>query len=71
MSIRKLSVALAAATLAAAPAAVQATPGNRTAAPSSGENELMRGSLLWILVIIGLIVGLILLLDGDNDPVSP
>ena len=71
MSIRRLSVALVAATLFAAPVAAQAAPVGRTAAPSSGENELIRGSLLWILVIVGLIVGLILLLDGDDDPVSP
>ena len=70
MSIRKLPIALAAATLTVAPVAAQAAPVARTAAPTAEENELMGGSLLWIAIIIGVIVGAILLLDDDDDSVS-
>lgn len=31
----------------------------------------MGGGFLWIAIAIGVIVGAILLLDGDDDPVSP
>jgi hypothetical protein len=71
MSIRKLPIALAAATLAIAPLAVQAAPVERAAAPTAEESQLRDGSLLWIAAIIAVIVGAILLFDDDNDPVSP
>lgn len=69
MFMRKLPIVIAAATLAVAPLAVQAAPVARTAAPTAEENEL-GGSLLWIAIVIGVIVGAILLLDGKDDPVS-
>ena len=70
MSIRKLPAAVAAATLALAPVAVQAGPIDRAAAPTAEESEL-GGTLLWIAIVIGVIIGAVLLLDGKNDPVSP
>ena len=70
MTIRKLPAAFAAASLAIAPIAVQAAPVARTAAPAAEESEL-GGSLLWIAIVIGVIIGAVLLLDGKNDPVSP
>ena len=69
MTVRKLPIALVAATLAVAPLAAQAAPVERAAAPTSQESEL-GGSVLWILIAIGVIVGAILLLDDKNDPVS-
>ena len=42
----------------------------RAAAPTAEESEL-GGTLLWIAIVIGVIIGAVLLLDGDNDPVSP
>ena len=71
MSIRKLPIALAAATLAIAPLAAQAAPVERAAAPTAEASQLRGGSLLWIAAIIAVIVGAILLFDDDNDPVSP
>lgn len=70
MSVRKLSVVLAGAALAVTPLAAHAAPVDRAAAPSAAENEL-GGNLLWIVIAIAVIVGAILLLDDDNDPVSP
>jgi hypothetical protein len=71
MSIRKLPIALAAATLAVAPVAVQAAPVERAAAPTTEASQFRGGSLLWIAAIIAVIIGGILLLDNGNDPVSP
>jgi hypothetical protein len=71
MSIRKLPIALAAATMAVAPLAAQAAPVERAAAPTSQKSELRGGSLLWIAAIIAVVIGGILLLDDGNDPVSP
>ena len=70
MTFRKLPIALAAATLTIAPIAVQAAPIERAAAPTAEESE-MRGSLLWILLAIAAGVALFLVLDKNNDPVSP
>ena len=70
MTIRKLPAAIAAATLAIAPVAVQAAPVARAAAPAAEENVL-GGTLLWIAIVIGVIIGAVLLLDDKNDPVSP
>jgi hypothetical protein len=69
MSIRKLPVALAAATLAVAPLAAQAAPVERAAAPTAQENEI-GGTVLWILIAIGVIIGAVLLLDDKDNPVS-
>ena len=71
MSISKLPIALAASTLAVAPMAAQAAPVERAAAPTAEDNQLFRGTLLWIFAIIAVVVGGILLLDNDDDPVSP
>ena len=65
MITRKLALA-AAATLAAAPLAVQAAPLDRAAAPTAEENEL-GGSLLWIIVAIAVAIGLYFALDDDNS----
>ncbi len=69
MSVRKLPIAIAAATLAVSPLAVAAAPIERAAAPTAEESDL-GGHILWILLAIGVIVGAILLLDDNNDPVS-
>lgn len=69
MSVRKLPIAIAAATLAVAPVAAQAAPVARAAQPAAEENELSR-SFLWIILAIGVVVGLIFLLDDDDDSVS-
>lgn len=71
MSIRKLPVALAAATLAVSPLAAQAAPVERAAAPTADESQLRGGSLLWIAAIVAIIIGGILLLDNNDNPVSP
>lgn len=71
MSFRKATTAFVASTLAIAPVAAKPAPAARAAAPTADESELGRGSLLWIAIVIGVIIGAILLLDGDNDPVSP
>ena len=70
MSMRKLPAVIAAATLVIAPVAVQAAPVARAATPTVEDNEL-GGTLLWIAIVIGVIIGAVLLLDGKNDPVSP
>jgi len=69
MSIRKLPVAFAAATLVLAPLAAQAAPVERAAEPTAEESEL-GGSVLWIIIAIAAIIGAILLLDDKNNPVS-
>ncbi len=69
MSVRKLPIALVAATLGMAPLAAQAAPVERATAPTAEESEL-GGSLLWIIIAIGVVIGAILLLDDKNDPVS-
>lgn len=69
MTLRKLPIALVAATLAVAPVVAQAATVERATAPTTQESELSR-SVLWIIVAIGVIVGAILLLDDKNDPVS-
>lgn len=68
MPMKKLSAAVAAAVLLAAPVVAQAAPIERSSDPATGESELSR-SLLWIVLAIGVVVGLILLLD-DDDSVS-
>ena len=70
MALRKVPVALALAAFAVAPVAAQAAPISRAAAPTADESEL-RGSLLWIALIIAVLIAAILLLDGDDAPASP
>ena len=71
MSIRKLSAALAAATLVVAPVAAQAAPVERAAAPTAEASEL-GGTDLWIFGAIVLAVVLWAVLDSDNNnPISP
>lgn len=70
MSIRKLSAALAAATLVTAPVAAQAAPADRAAAPTTEANEL-GGIDLWIFAAIAAIVILWAVIDDSNgDSVS-
>lgn len=70
MSFRKLPAAVAAASLALSPIAVHAAPITRATAPVAEESEL-RGTLLWLLLVLAAGVALFLLLDDNNDPVSP
>lgn len=70
MSFRKLPAVIAAAFLGLSPIAVHAEPVARAAAPVAEESEL-RGTLLWLLLALAAGVALFLLLDDDNDPVSP
>lgn len=71
MKVRSFASSLAAMSLLVAPVAVQAAPAERASAPSSEESELMGGSLLWIVLAVAAVIGAILILDGDDDPVSP
>lgn len=70
MRSKVLAVSVAALSLVATPVMAQATVADRTSAPAAEESEL-GGSFLWIVVAIAVVVGAILLLDGDDDPVSP
>ena len=70
MRTKHIASSLVALSLVAAPVAAQAAPAARTSAPTAGESE-MAGSWLWILIAIAVVVGAILLLDGEDDPVSP
>lgn len=68
--LRKIVLSAAAATLAAAPIVAQAAPA-RTSSPVADQEELAGGFLWPILgaIILGVVV--ILLVDGDDEPVSP
>ena len=71
MSIRSISAALTAASLAFGSVAVQAAPVERASAPSAEQSELRSSSLLWILVLLAVIGGVLVLAGGDDDkPVS-
>ena len=71
MRTRILATSLAALSLVASPVMAQTTPADRAAAPVAEESDLMGGSFLWIVIAIAVVVGAILLLDDDGDPVSP
>lgn len=71
MTFRKLAAAAAALSLTAAPIAAQAAT-QRTAAPAEEGSE-MSGST-WILALLAfaaIIAGIIIAVDGSDDPVSP
>ena len=71
---RNLALVTAAATLTVAPVAAQAAPVARAAAPTADESELGGSDLMraLIIVIIGAIgMGILLLTDNDDAPVSP
>lgn len=68
--LRKIALSAAAATLVAAPIAAQAAPA-RVSTPVADSEEAF-GNFLWPVlgaIILGVIV--ILLVDGDDEPVSP
>ena len=69
--IRSLALTAATAALALAPVASQAAP-PRTAAAVTAESEGLRGSPVFIIVAVAVLLGLgiILLSDGD-EPTSP
>jgi hypothetical protein len=72
LMLRNLIVGTAAVALAATPIVAQAAP-QRIPAPVAAESEELGGSP-WLLIIgIAALVGLgiVLLTDGDEDPVSP
>jgi len=67
--LKKIGLAASAAALIAAPIALQAQVSER--APVSDEQEMGGGTLLGVLgAIAGITLGIILL-DGDDKPVSP
>lgn len=68
--LRKIVLSAAAATLAATPIVAQAAPA-RASSPVAKQEELAGGFLWPILgaIVLGVIV--ILLVDGDDEPVSP
>ncbi len=68
MKFRTLAAATAAVTLAAAPAVAQF---ERSAAPVEGEAELGGSSLLIGLLAAAAVIGAIIIIaDGDDDPIS-
>ncbi len=70
--IRKLMLSAAASALAVSSVAVQAAPVARTSAPvASGQEELGGGLLLPVLFALAIGLGIILLVDDDEEPVSP
>ena len=72
MRSRSIASSLTALSLLAAPVAAQAAPAARTSAPAVEENEMVGGATwIWAVIAIAAVVGAILLLDGDDDPVSP
>ena len=73
MRTSNIASSLVALSLLAAPIAAQAAPAARAAAPATEESDLGAGgsSILWIVLAIAAVVGAILILDGDDDPVSP
>ena len=71
MRTRILATSLAALSLVASPVVAQTAPADRAGAPVAEENDFLAGSFLWIIIAIAVVVGAILVLDGDDDPVSP
>ncbi len=69
---KKAAVCLAATSMIAAPVAASAAPAAR-AASTTDESEL-EGGTSWVilaLAAVGLIVGIVLLTDGNDSPTSP
>lgn len=71
MLIRKLSVVVAAAAMALAPAISQAAPIGRAAEATAEENALRGRSPLLILLIILTLAALVAALSGSSEPTSP
>lgn len=71
MRSRLIASSIAALSLFAAPALAQTAPVERASAPAAEESEFVGGSFLWLILAIAAIVGAIVLLGGDDDPVSP
>lgn len=70
---KKAAVCFAATSMIAAPVAASAAPSARAASTMTDESEL-EGGTSWIilaLAAIGVIVGIVLLTDGDDSPTSP
>lgn len=71
MKIRNLAAAAAALSLVAAPVVAQSAS-ERSSAPAEEGSEM--GGTSWILAILAfaaIIAGIIIAVDGDDDPVSP
>jgi hypothetical protein len=70
--LRSIALMAATAAMAAAPITAEAAA-PRAAAPVPAEAESLRGMpfLLPVLVAIAVALGIILLTDGDDNPVSP
>lgn len=72
MRSRSIASSLVALSLLAAPVAAQAATAARTSAPAVEENEMAGGNTwIWAVLAIAAVVGAILLLDGDDEAVSP
>lgn len=70
---KKTAVSLAATSMIAAPVAASAAQGVRAASAVEGQSEL-EGETSWIVIAlaaVGIIVGIVLLTDGDDEPTSP
>ena len=70
--LRSIALMAATAAMAAAPITAHAAA-PRVAAPGSAEGESLRGTpfLLPVLIALAVALGIILLTDGDDNPVSP
>ena len=74
MTLRKLTAAMATATLVAAPIAVQAAPVARASAPTTEQGSLGGGEWANALIIVAIAVAgmlALILSDDDDSPVSP
>ncbi|MBJ7442297.1 MAG: hypothetical protein JHD35_25215 [Sphingopyxis sp.] len=70
---KKAAISLAATSLIAAPVAASAAQSVRAASTVEGQSDL-EGETSWIylaLAAVGIIVGIVLLTDGDDEPTSP
>ena len=71
--LKKAAVSLAAISMVAAPVAASAAQNVRAASTVEGQSEL-EGENSWILIAlaaVGIIVGIVLLTNGDDEPTSP
>lgn len=73
--LKKAAVSLAAISITLSPVAASAAPAldaPRALSVTEGENELGGGN--WVAILLGLAIiagGIWLVIDGDDDPVSP
>ena len=70
MSIRKLTMALAATALTVSPVAAQAGQVERAAAPA-GEASELGGPDLWIFAVLAAVVVIWAVVEHSDDPASP